>query len=262
MDQPDGQGPDGADQDSAAGRDDDLAENSGELDGGAERRGGGDPEQDERCRVVDQALPLQDRDHLPRQADPSGHRRRGDRVRRGHHRPEGQADGEGQLRQEQAYDQRDRERREDHESDRQQQDRPEVVAERRHRGLHRGHVEQRRQDPDQNRVGVEPDVRKTRHEGEPEPGDHEQHRGEESEASGQPGSDDRDRQEEDDLDKLLHGESLAPGGPGGGQSAPAGVRRYRVSSTPPPNGRVSTNSNRRGSKSRFTIGPARAPGRQ
>ena len=46
------------------------------------------PQADQRRRVVDQALALEDGDHPPRHADPAGHRRRGDGVGGAHHRPE------------------------------------------------------------------------------------------------------------------------------------------------------------------------------
>ena len=131
---------------------------------------------DERRRVVDQRLALDDRHVAPRGADPRGDRRRRDGIG-------GRHDGaqhEGRLPRhavdELVGDERHAHHREDHEADGEQADLAEVVAQLAQRGEEGRGVEQRRQDDDEHDVGVELDVGDAGDEAQRRAADHEQDR--------------------------------------------------------------------------------------
>ena len=122
------------------------------------QRGDRGVQRDQRRRVVDQALALEDRHDPPRHADPPGDRRGGDRVRWRDDRADREAGGERSAGQRPPRDQADSDRANATSADRQQQDRAPVGPEVDQRGADRGRVEQRRQQPDQHEIGREVDL--------------------------------------------------------------------------------------------------------
>src|SRR5262249_36748198 len=148
--------------------------------------GDGDPEQDQRRRIIDQALALEDRHDPPRQPDPPGDRGGGDRVRRRDHRAERERGGQRYPRHQQVDGEPDATGGEQHEPDREEEDRAQVVTERGHRRLDRRHVQQRWQYPDQYDLGLQTQLR-DRRERQEETGHDEQYWGEQPQPASQRG---------------------------------------------------------------------------
>ena len=148
-----------ADDDAPAGREQEV---QADLDG-AEAAALGDrergAERDQRGRVVEQRLALEDRDDPPGQPDPAADRGRRHGVGRCDHGADRQRDRPRDAGQQQVRDQPDAERRERHQPDREQQDRPPVGLEVDQRGALRGGVQQRRQQPEEHDVLGELDLR-------------------------------------------------------------------------------------------------------
>ncbi|OUD92146.1 hypothetical protein CMMCAS04_09595 [Clavibacter michiganensis subsp. michiganensis] len=143
-----------------------------QVDGCAD---GGDrgAQQDERRRVVHEALPLEDGDEARWQAEPARDARRGDGVGRADHGAEGQRAGEGQVREERVEQQADPEGRHEHQHHREADDRAEVAPQVHERHRHGGSVQQRRQDAREDQLGRHLDGRHAREVGDPDPDEHE-----------------------------------------------------------------------------------------
>ena len=147
-----------ADQDAAAGSDDEVARHRGDGHA-AGQRGDRGAEGDEGGCVVEQRLTLEDRHDAPRQPDAPGHRRRGDGVRGCDDGSDGDRGRPAQARHQPVDDRGHRERRDEDEQDREPQDRAAVGVEVDQRGLDRRRVEQRRQQPQQHDLRLEVDRR-------------------------------------------------------------------------------------------------------
>ena len=118
-----------------------------------------DPVRDERRRVVDEALALEDRDDPARDAEPLEDRRRGHGVGRRDDRPEGERGRPAEPRDERLGDDGDDDGRDQDEPDRQETDRPEVAPEVADRGEVAGPEQDRRQEQQEDEVGLELDRR-------------------------------------------------------------------------------------------------------
>ena len=130
------------------------------LDEGPAARdlGNGDREQRQRSRVVDEALPRQDRHHLLRQSEPAADGDGGDGVGRRHHRTENQRGTERQRRHDPRRRTGDGDGGDDDEPDAEAEDRPDVAQERREREVQRRRVQQRRQHHRQQHLGFQFDA--------------------------------------------------------------------------------------------------------
>ena len=199
------------DRDPAGNRDDEVDRGVEEREAAADRRRDGDPVGDQRRRVVDQALPLDQGDQPARGAELARDRRRGHRVGRRDDGAEREGDRPGQV-DELVADDRDRTGRKQHQADRGQRQRAGVGAHRAQIGEEGRHVEQRRQEDHQDQVGVELDVRDA---GQVTDGDRPDHEHDRVRDVEQPGDHaqrrDRDAQAQDQELGLVHGQPLGSG---------------------------------------------------
>ena len=162
------------------------------ADGRDDRR----PIGDERGGVVEQGLALDERPDDPRRPDPAEDRGGRERIRR----PDDRAQGEG-SRPVQPGDDRVGRRghdddRDDHQADREAAERGQIRAQVPDRRLGRGREQQRRQEDEQDQLGLEPDLGHPRHETEEQAAQDEQRR---IRDAGPPGKliQDRDRDQDD-----------------------------------------------------------------
>ena len=174
--------------------------------GGRDRR----PQRDQGGGVVEQRLALEDRDDASRQPDPAADRRGRDGVGRRDDRADRERQRPAEVGQQQVDDHGHPGGGEDDQSDRQQQDRSPVGVEVDEGGLHRGGVQQRRQQAEQHHVGLEMDLRHHRQEGARHADDDQQQRRRQADPlrDGGPGQDHdgQDDQEEGDLHPAIPAE--------------------------------------------------------
>ena len=163
------------DRDPAEHGPDEVARRVQERERARDHGHGREPEEDERGSVVDEALALDDRDRAARNAEAAGDRRRGERVGRRDDRAEHEAHGPREADHVVSRD-RDHHHRQRHEPDREQRDRPQVALQVAQTGVERGRIEERRQDPEDDRVGRKGHRRHERDEPEREPADDQQDR--------------------------------------------------------------------------------------
>ena len=131
---------------------------------------------DERRRVVDQRLALDDRHVAPRRADTRGDRRRRDGIGGRHDGAQHERGLPRHAVDDLVGDDGHAEHGEDHQADGEQADLAQVVAQLAQRGEEGGGVEQRRQDDDEHDVGVELHVGDAGDEAQRRAADHEQDR--------------------------------------------------------------------------------------
>ena len=129
---------------------------------------------DQRGRVVDQRLALDDRHDAARDAEAPGDRGRGDGVGGGDDRAEHERGGPRHAVDHRVGDHRDAAGGGEHEPDRERADRPDVLPQLPQPGEVRRRVEQRRQEDQQHEVWLELEVRDARDEPEPEPAEDEE----------------------------------------------------------------------------------------
>jgi hypothetical protein len=118
----------------------------------------------QRRRVVDQALPLEDRHYPARDAEPPEDGGRRDRIRWRDDRTERQRRSEAHRRDDRLRDETDGHRSEQHEADREQKDGPGVRPEVADRGEIGGREEDRRQEQREHQIGLQLDVGQVREE--------------------------------------------------------------------------------------------------
>ena len=144
----------------------------------ASRHHGGDGEAvgDERGRVVDQALALDQRHEPARDAEARGDRRRRHRIGGCDDGADHEADGPGEAADQGVAHRSHREHRREHEAQGEQRDGPRIGAQVAQRGEEGGRVEQRRQEADEHDVRPQRVVRDARDEPDREAAEHEQDR--------------------------------------------------------------------------------------
>ena len=116
-------------------------------------------QRDQRGRVVEQRLPLEDRDDAPWQSDPATDRGRGHRVWRRDDRTDREGRPPAEVGQESMHEDRDTHRGEGDQADRQQQDRATVRVEVDQAGLERRGVQQRREQAEEHHLRLQLHVR-------------------------------------------------------------------------------------------------------
>ena len=153
-----------ADQHADAGVDEEADDRLAPAERARHRGGDRRAIENERRRVVDEALALEHDDHAPRHGQPRDDRRRGDGVGRRDDRAERDRDGPGHPGKERARRDRDGRRRDEHESDGEQADRTAVRAEVAQRREERRRPDDRRQKDEEDEVRIELRDRHARHE--------------------------------------------------------------------------------------------------
>ena len=205
---------DDADGDPADRGDDEPGQRFGEDEAGAdgEHRG---PIGDQRGRVVEQRLAFDERPDDPRRPESAEDRRGRQRVGRADDRTERERGRPAQAGDERVRHHRDEDHREQDQADREADERREVRAEIADRGFGRGGEEQRRQEDEQDQVGLEVDAGKARDEGQRETAQHEQCRIRHADAAGDLVHDrDGDEDQQDGGQDLHDGMKYGAGGPG------------------------------------------------
>ena len=162
-------------------------------------------ERDQRGRVVEQGLALEDRHDPPGQPDPAADRGRRHRVRRCDDGPDRECDRPRDAGQQQVRHQPDPERRERHQPDRQQQDRSPVGLEVDQRGALRRGVQEGRQQPEQHDVLGELDVRHHRDVGRHDPDEDQQERSRDVHPLGHPGAREHPHRQAAEQEGDVHG---------------------------------------------------------
>ena len=135
-----------------------------------------DPVGDQRGRVVEQALPFQDRHDAVGQAHPTGHGGSGDRIRRRNDRSQRDPDRPRGPGHHGVEDHGHDHRGEQDEPDRQKSDRAPVGPEGGQRSVDGRGEQQRREDEDQHDLGVERESGEPRHERQDDAGQNQQDR--------------------------------------------------------------------------------------
>ena len=148
-------------EDAAAGGDEEVAGH--DLPGHRDRgRRDGRVQRDQCGRVVEQRLPLEDRDDAPRKADPAADRGRGHSVRRRDDRTDREGRPPAEVGQERMHQDRDTHGGEGDQADRQQQDRATVRVEVDQARLERCGVQQRREQAEEHHLRLQLHVRDER----------------------------------------------------------------------------------------------------
>ena len=164
------------DRDPADRVEDELRARLPERERAGDRRDDRGPVEDERARVVQEALALDHGDQAARDAEAAPDRGGGDRVGGRDDRAEHERRRPRQVVDEPVRDGGDTDHRRGDEPDREQGDGPEVRAQVAHRGEEGRRVEQRRQEAEQDDLGPELELGQTRDEREREPAQHQQDR--------------------------------------------------------------------------------------
>ena len=191
-----------------------AAQREGHRAGGARPGDDGQAIHDQGRRVVEEALPLQDRHDAARHAEPPEDRRRGHGVRWRHDRPErdgGRDRHVGQL----LDDEGDGRGREQDQPDRQQQDRPQVGLEVPDGREVRGAEEDRRQEQQEHDVRRELDVGEIRQLAQHDPAEQQQDRVGDPQSPRDVGQ--RDREGERDEEELDGTQVMRQRGVGDGE---------------------------------------------
>ncbi len=201
---------DDAERDPAGHVDDEVAGRVEQVEGAA-HRDHGRPVRHQRRAVVDEALALDDRRHVPRHAEAPGDRGRRERIGRRDDGAERERRRPRQPSDRRVRGHRHGDRGEEHERDRAERDRAQVPAQVAQRGEVRRVEQQRRQEDEEDELRVELDVRHAGREADEAAADHEQDRVRHVEQARQRGQRrDRDEEEEDDELGVLHRAGTLP----------------------------------------------------
>jgi len=167
---------DGPDQDPASRCDHEPDQGFREDECAAERRDHRGPIGDQRGRIVEQRLAFDQRPNDPRRPEPAEDRRGGQGVSRADDRSERERRGPAQTGHQGVGHERHQDHREQHQPDRETNQRGDVRAKIADRGFRCGGKQQRRQEDEQDQVGLEFDPGKTGDEGKTEATKNEQRR--------------------------------------------------------------------------------------
>ena len=177
-----------------------VSKGEGAGDGGAD----GHPVGHQRGGIVDQALALEDGGEAPVRADGPEDRDRRHRIGRRHDGAQRERRGPGELRGERVRHHRDGRHREQHDQRSIADDGPELRPEIADRAGERRPIEERRDEDEEQGVGLELHLREPRHEHQRKAGEDQEHRVRHAEAPRHEAQRRRDREHDDDELYALH----------------------------------------------------------